>query len=202
MNDNEIVLALLDYYKKNSIDLYKILDDPTFKALSRDTQLKAIQMYAQRIAAGTPITVGKNDFTSTLKQMLFRGGIGTITGGVAGLGFAKAFHNGKVPAEAFAAGAILGATGGLLHAIGSTANNIADRIHMRKELDTVSKDPTPRNAFNVILANNLRGPKTNDFKESVKEVLEEPTAQLRDVRRDQLKAHVEQYNRSIGNKPI
>lgn len=202
MNDNEVVLALLDYYKKKGIDLYRILDDPMFKSLSRDTQIKAIQMYASRIAEGTPVTVNKNDFKSTLRQMLFRGGIGAITGGIAGLGFAKAFNNGKVPAEAFAAGAMFGATGGLLHSIGASASNIADRLHMRRELDTVASTPTPQNAFNVLLANNIRGGKTKDFKESAQEVLNESMENLKNNRKDQLKSFVEHYNRSIGNEPV
>lgn len=202
MNDNEVVLALLDYYKKKGIDLYRIIDDPMFKSLSRDTQIKAIQMYADRISQGTPITLNKNDFKATMKQMLFRAGIGAVTGGIAGLGFARAFHNGKVPAEAFAAGAMFGATGGLLHSIGSSASNIADRLHMRKDLDAVASQPTPQNAFNVLVANSIRGGRTKDFKDSAQEVLSESLDNLKNNRKDQLKAFVEQYNKDIGNEPV
>jgi uncharacterized membrane protein len=202
MNDNEVVISLLDYYKKKGIDLYKIIDDPMFKSLSRDTKIKAIQMYADRISQGTPATLNKNDFKSTMKQMLFRAGIGAVTGGIAGLGFARAFNDGKVPAEAFAAGAIFGATGGLLHSLGSSASNIADRLHMRKELNIVASEPTPQNAFNVLIANNIRGGKTKDFKDSTQEVLNESLENLKNSRKDQLKAFVDHYNRSIGNEPV
>lgn len=156
MNDNEIVLNLLDFYKRKGVDLHKVLDDHTFKSLSRDSQLQAIKMYAERILAGTSQNFGKNDFKKMLKDMLVFGAMGAVAGGFSSLGVAKTFHNGKVPLQAIINGGVIGAVGAGATKLLDTVGRLKDRSMIVDELHHVVQNPTSGNALNVLTANHLR----------------------------------------------
>jgi hypothetical protein len=200
MNDNEIVLNLLEFYKKKGIDLYRVLDDPTFKSLSRETQLRAIQMYANKILHGTPSGFGKNDFKSVLKSMFLQAGLGALSGGLAGAGVAKTFVHGKVPPEAFLGGAIFGATTGLINAGINSVSTISDRNFVRHELNEVSAKPTPSNALNVLTANNIRGIKQQGLKGILDRIRSDTDKNMEDQRHTFITSATEQYNSELGNK--
>jgi len=194
MNDNEIVMNLLDFYKRKGIDLYKVLDDPTFKSLGRDTQLKALQMYANHILAGTPQGFSKNDFRSVLKNTLMQAGIGAVSGGATAFGLSKAFRGGSVPAEALLAGGIFGGMSGAFSGILGAVGRANDRRFMRSELETLTNTPTPGHALNVLTANHIRAGQlepTNKVLEAVREKVRTSVDASRD---EQVKFFVEQHN--------
>ena len=176
MNDEQIVLALLDFYKRKGIDLYKVLDDPSFKALSLDTKLAAIKRYAQLMTQDLGLTAHKRDFKVALKDILFETGKGAVMGGLTSLGAARMFVNGKVPyAPILIGGAGLGAMGGLASAIVDSVHAANERRFMESELKRVVEKPTDHNAVGVLSALHLRpkatgmGGSFNKFLDKVKD---------------------------------
>jgi hypothetical protein len=156
MNDNEIVLNLLDFYKKKGIDLYRVLDDASFKSLSLNSKLNAIQLYAKKIISGTPSGWTKSDFKGVMKDALGYGAMGAAAGAFTSVGAAALYNEGKVPWDAYVNGAIIGGIGGATGKIFDMAMKMKDRHLILNELHNVAEDPTPGNALNVLTMNNLK----------------------------------------------
>lgn len=202
MNENEIVLNLLDFYKRKGLDLYMVLDDPTFKALSLDTKLKAIQNYAKMIYTQSPHGISKRDFKSALKDLIFQTGTGALGGAAAGGVAAAAFTGGRVPRMAVMGGALLGATGSLFNSGFNILNKVNDRHFMHAELKNVVDNPTPGNALNYLTANHLRGPLTEDAHNLVKRISESGDKKLKALNEDFAKRETELYNVSQGHARV
>lgn len=195
MTDNEIVLNLLDFYKKRGIDLYKVLDDPTFKSLSRDTQLRAIQMYANRILHGTPSGFGRNDFKSMLNSTLMNMVTGAASGAVTAFGVAKTIKGGSVPPEAIFAGAMFGGVSGAFSSGIGTLGKIRERNFIRGELHNAVENPTPSNALNVITANTMRASAGENIKKLLDKATTSGEKHIEEGSKEQVKFFVEEANK-------
>lgn len=194
MTDNEIVLNLLDFYKDKGIDLYRVLDDPTFKALSRDTQLRAIQMYAKRILDGTPKVASKQDIKSMLKGIMLQTVGGAASGGLAAYGLSKAFHGGTVPMESIASGAVFGGLTGVFGGGLGILGKLNDRSFMRSQLQTAADTQTPGSALNVITANHIKGTQGELFKKLIDKTTTDAETHLKSESTNQVKHFVDLYN--------
>jgi hypothetical protein len=202
MTENEIVLSLLKFYKDKGLDLYKILDDPSFKALSLETKLTAIKRYAQDILSGTPQTFGKKDFKSLLRGALIHGGIGMAAGGMTAFGTAATFSKGRVPPEVILGGAMVGAIGGAAGSLFDTLIKSQGRTYVGNELKQVIANPSTENAFNVLTANGLKSDPDNQNK-FLGKIQNQVNSALDDRTKTFATKETEHYNEHVlGNKKL
>lgn len=194
MTDNEIVLNLLEFYKDKGIDLYKVLDDPTFKHLKRETQLRAIQVYAQKILDGTPKVASKKDIRGMLTNALLQTVGGAASGALTGFGLAKAFHGGTVPAEAIVSGAVFGGITGAFGGGIGIMGRLNDRSFMRAHLQDAVDRPSPGTALNVITANHVKGTQGEIFKKLLDKITADAEGHLKTESANQVSHFVDYAN--------
>lgn len=199
MNDNEIVLSLLDYYKKKNIDLYKVLDDPTFKALSLQTKLDAIKHYAQMIHDDTPHGFAARDFKSAIRSLFTNAGLGAVAGALTAAGAAATFNHGRVPSIAPIAGAILGGTASALDSTFKTLGQVRDRRFMNSEIKNVLENPTNSAALQYLTANNTRSVLTEGTAKLLDKVRSNADEHFTKNRDEFVKNETVAYNQALGN---
>jgi uncharacterized membrane protein len=201
MNENEIVLSLLDFYKQKGIDLYRVLDDPTFKALSLQTRLDAIKHYAQMIHDDTPHGIAKRDFREGLRSLFVQAGLGAVTGALASAGTAVTFNKGKISPGAPILGAMVGGMSGAITSAFSTASRRRDRMIMNQHIKDVIDNPTNENALRYLTANNVRSTLTESGNKILNKIQEKVDAGVNADLDAKFKAETVAFNRDLGNEP-
>lgn len=201
MTENEIVLSLLDFYKQKGIDLYKVLDDPTFKALSLQTRLDAIKHYAQMIHDDTPRGIAKRDFKEGLKSLFVQAGLGAVTGALASAGTAVTFNKGRISPGAPLLGAMVGGMSGAIASGFSLASKRRDRNLMNDHIKEVIESPTDVNALRYLTANNVRSTLTESGNKILNKIQEKVDTGINADLDAKFKAETIAYNRDIGNQP-
>jgi hypothetical protein len=204
MNDNEIVLSLLEFYKRKGIDMYKVLDDPSFKALSLDTKLKAIKTHAQELAEDTGHGITKKDFKGTLSNMFAQAVKGAITGVATGVAAKSMFRGGHLPLlEVGLGGAVVGAMAGAASSAVNVINASQERAFMRHELNRVVSSPTSPNALGVLSAGNLKGMATSgEFNKILAKVRDDLDGKLGDHQKSHLSNYVIAHNEALGRERL
>lgn len=169
MNDAQIVLSLLNFYRSEGIDLHHLLDDPIFNALSLPTKVQMIKTYAADIAAGIKPRLRLADFKDN-KSDFARG---AVAGGLAGFGAIKALG---LKAHPLAVGAA--ATTGLTIGAGLAAlrryNEVSEREALKSKLQAVANNQSDESALHILalrgFQNRTRPERTRSFNEVLNEM--------------------------------
>lgn len=156
MNDNQLVLSLLNFYKSEGIDLHQILDDPIFIKLSLPTKIQMIKAHAQEIHDGTSAGVTRKDMKHAGTSAFFHGLMGAMTGAAASAATAKLFAGGRISPAAIALGAAPGLGFGLAMSALQNAGQYSDRNNIRRYLSTAANDQTDESALGVLAKRNLQ----------------------------------------------
>lgn len=156
MNDNQIVLSLLNFYKNEGIDLHQILDDPIFVKLSTPTKIEMIKRHAKEIHDGTVSGVTRGDLKRAGWSALWHGLMGAMTGAAASAATAKLIPGGRISPAAILLGAAPGIGFGLGLSALQSAGTVMNRMDMKKRLADAVEDPTGEAAVGVLAKRNLQ----------------------------------------------
>lgn len=156
MNENQIVLSLLNFYKSEGLDLHFILDDPIFNSLSLQTKIDMIKKYAGDIQRGMTPGFTPAERRSILREALGQGVMGAITGIGATSAAAKLFSGGRIAPHAIAAGALTGALSGAAVGAVRRMQSQNQKKQLRQYLQNVAENPTDEGAISVIAKRSLQ----------------------------------------------
>lgn len=157
MNEDQIVLSLLNFYKQEGIDLFAILDDPIFKKLPLSTKIQAIKTHAQEIEEGTSQGISKRDVRAIGSSALWHGLMGGLTGATAAAATAKLFTGGRVPLSALVLATAPGFGFGAALGIRKQMGLIRNRDSMRNHFASIAENPTDHNALTAMVRRELQG---------------------------------------------
>jgi hypothetical protein len=164
MDDAQIILSLLNFYRSEGLDLHNLLDDPIFNTLSLPTKVQMIKTYAADIAAGIKPRLRLADFKDNKSDFVRS----AIAGGLAGLGAIKALGMKPHPLAVAAA-----ATTGLTIGSGLSAfrrmNEVHERHAIRDKLNEINKNPSDENALQLLA---LRGYQTRSRPERTRSLFQ------------------------------
>lgn len=164
MDDAQIVLSLLNFYRSQGIDLHHLLDDPIFNTLSLPTKVQMIKTYAADLAAGITPRLKFSDLSHS-KLDIARS---AAAGGLAGFGAIKAL--GIKPHPVAVAGAtVTGLTFGTGLALMRRLNEVSERRSLKNQLLQVAHNPSDESVLGVLamrgLQNRTRPERTKSFNE-------------------------------------
>lgn len=149
MNESQVVAALLQFYKRQGIDLHYVLDDPVFDKLPLQAKVEAIKTHAAEIVEGTHPGLGKAERGSILTRALTLGAKGGMTGAALGASLG-AVARGAKPYMPATIGAVSGFTAGVANGLLEARQNIAAKRAVRNQLQAVSQDPSDSNALGAL----------------------------------------------------
>jgi hypothetical protein len=155
MNENDIVLNLLRFYKSEGIDLHQILDDPIFIKLSLQTKIQMIKSHAEQIKEGTTEGISKADLKHAGTSALFHGILGAMSGAAASAAAAKLFAGGRISPAAIVLGSAPGFGFGLAMSALQNAGKYQNRNKIRHYLGDVARDQDDYSAIRVLAKSNL-----------------------------------------------
>lgn len=144
MNDQQIVTALLSFYKQQGVDLHHVLDDPTFVKLPIASKILAIKTHAKIILDGTSPGFTSRDRDALISRALRM----SIQGALAGGSIGAALGAGRLVPSA------LGALSGLGAGLGVSAlgaySSVAGKEAVRQQLHNTAYSPTDSNAVGTL----------------------------------------------------
>jgi hypothetical protein len=165
LTNEQVVLSLIAFYKRNGADLTYLLSDPLFQSLPLEARVEAVKTHAKEILMHSKPGTLPEERAPVYAGMLGGGFTGLVAGLTAGGAAEKMLRlAGHDPTSIFAnsalknktfsvvAGAGL-ATGVLLGGINSYMKAKADssaRKNLLKDLKATSVDPTLDNAIGVL----------------------------------------------------
>lgn len=154
MNDEQVVLSLISFYKKEGIDLHNILDDPLFISLPLASKVQAIKKFAGDIKENMGKGVSMADTKGLMSTIIYSAIGGGITGFSAGAATSKLFKGGINPFESALMGAGVGIGAGAASFALDSVKRINDKRRLRAYLTELSESPSDENAFNTIALRN------------------------------------------------
>lgn len=149
MNESQVVAALLQFYKRQGIDLHYVLDDPVFDKLPLQAKIEAIKTHAAEIVEGTRPGIGKAERGSILTRALTLGAKGGVTGAALGASLG-AVARGAKPYMPAAIGAVSGFAAGVANGLLEARQSVAAKRAVRDQLHAVSQDPSDTNALGAL----------------------------------------------------
>ncbi len=156
MNDNQVILSLLNFYKNEGIDLHYLLDDPLFVKLPLSLRIEMIKNNAKQIHQGMSGSMTRRDWNVLGKDMLFQGILGGMTGAAAAATTAKLFVGGKIAPAAIALAVSSGVGSGLGLSLLRNYGRTSERKNLRTYVEKVVENPSDQAAFDVIVKRNLQ----------------------------------------------
>ena len=193
MNESQVVAALLQFYKRQGMDLHYVLDDPVFDRLSLQAKVAAIKAHAQEIVDGTTPGFSRLDRSALLMRAGRLGVQGALTGAVAGASLG-AVARGVRPYMPAAIGAVTGLAAGVANSLLERRQGVAAKQAVRNQLQAVATDPSDSNALGALSIRGIHGKRTAHFDEAYQTLREFAN---RSVSPDAIAGRIEQHAQMI-----
>lgn len=150
MNETQVVGALIEFYRRQGIDLHNVLDDPVFqKGLSLEGKIQALKAHAAEIVAGTHPGFSPGERQTLAMRALRLGAQGAFAGSAAGAALG-AVAKGVHPAMPALLGGITGLTAGLASGVIEARQSMQQRKAVRGQLEQLAEDPSDANAVGAL----------------------------------------------------
>jgi hypothetical protein len=193
MNEEQIILSLIAFYKKEGIDLHQVLDDPMFNALPIFERVKLIKQHAKMIHDGIDPRLTKTEFRDARNDILLKGLGSGFAGYQAGKAVQALFGPQGVRRNAVLAGATTGLVFGGGYAAVKAYEQRKEKKRMINQFADLSRHPTDDTAVQTLALRGLqrRSPGSGLAKKLIDmvETHVEPAALNRNVERE-----VSRYN--------
>lgn len=161
LTNEDIVSALVAYYKRTGVDMTSLLGDPTFMSLKTPDKIDAIKRYAADLHAGSSDDLRSQD----KKTIAMEAAIGalpiipaafTILRSQAVKDLSPAIRNLSL-GQALVAGLAMGAATGGMMAYAKAKQSQDYRKALRANLGNVARDPSTTNVIGVLANSNIAG---------------------------------------------
>jgi len=200
MNDEQIVLSLLNFYRNEGIDLHQILDDPIFNSLSLPTKISAIKRHAQLIHDGMSSGINRHELKGIGKSLLWHGIMGGMTGAAATATTAKLFAGGRTTPMAIALGAATGAGSGLGLAAIRQFEARSERNELRKYLREAAERSDEESALHTIAKRNLQNSQRSENNVAFNKFIDRIVQHNDERARDAAIRETVRFNTAAGRK--
>lgn len=159
LTNEDIVAALVAYYKRTGVDMTSLLGDPTFMSLKTPDKIEAIKRHAADLHAGSSDDLRPMDKKTIAVESVMTA-FPAVAAGATILGQANKYLPGVKSlslGQAVAGGVTLGLiTGGMMaYAKAKQAQDF--RKALRNNLANVDRDPSTVNAIGVLSSSNVMG---------------------------------------------
>lgn len=148
MNETQVVAALLQFYKRQGMDLHYVLDDPVFASLSLQGKVDAIKAHAREIVDGTSPGYSPLDRKMLVSRALRMGLQGGLAGATAGAALSAATRGFKY--SPIVIGGLTGLGAGLTSGFLERKNEVDAKKSIRNQLQAVASNPTDANALGAL----------------------------------------------------
>jgi len=200
MNDEQIVLSLLNFYRNEGIDLHQILDDPIFNSLPLQSKIDMIKRHAQAIHDGIHPGFSRHELRGMGKSMLWHGILGGITGATASKTTAKLFSGGRPTPAAIALGATAGAVSALSMSALRRLNAQAEKKELRDKLLSVAQNPSDEAALHTLAKRNLQNSLRAENSSAFNKFLDRIAQKSETIAADTAMQETVRFNTAAGRK--
>lgn len=161
MTNEDIVAALVAYYKRTGVDMTSLLGDPSFMSLKTVDKIEAIKKYAGELHDGSSSEMGSTEKKNIAVEAAVHAwpvipatlALATSTIGQNLLPGVKKL----TLTQTAAGGLVLGLGLGGVLAYAKVRQAQAHRDAIRRNLANVARDPSTMNAIGVLSTSNVRG---------------------------------------------
>lgn len=171
MNEEQIILSLIAFYKEQGIDLHHLLDDPIFNSFPVAKKVELIKQYAAQLHNGIHNGFSRDELKRSGKSILGKALLGGLMGRSVGAVAAKAFSGGRMGPMAIPIGMISGASTGAAYALLGSYDQLSDKRRMRNQLAEVARKKTDDSALRALALRSLQIRKpSNELADVLKKV--------------------------------
>lgn len=149
MNNEQIILSLLAFYKGQGMDLHYLLDDPVFDKMPVSDKVVFIKKHALDIYHGIPTGMSRTEKKSLAMATALGAFQGVGLGSAAGLAAAKKLNVASSPTAAIVGGIMLGIPSAI-HAYRNAKSQVDSRNALRTQLGNYLAAPSDANAVGVL----------------------------------------------------